>query len=181
MPAKRPKYTRIGQRTHFNVWEAMAESGLKSLWIGIRPTKCNLHHWYWYWYTPGMGKTNPDFKLGCFETPSVNSYLLARWSLGRIILTRRSLGGLPSYHHISMKKLWKNCYTTIQLWSPTKSGGKISAVSTGFRIFKKYLDIFGGLGSNRPVCHKKAPKIEAFRLRPLWNLNFGTSKIIIFF
>ena len=57
---------------------------------------------------------------------------------------QNSLRGLPSYHHISTKNVWKNCYTTISLWPPNNSGAKISALFTGFIICKKYLHIFWG-------------------------------------
>ena len=42
----------------------------------------------------------------------------------------------------------------------------------------KYLHIFWGLGSHTPVCLKKAnKKMEVFCSSPLWNMNFGRSKI----
>ena len=37
---------------------------------------------------------------------------------------------------------------------------------------------FWGLGFLRPVCLKKAQHLEVFCLIPLWNLNFGISKVI---
>ena len=92
-----------------------------------------------------------------------------------------TLRGLPSYHHISMKNVWKNCYTTISLWPPNNSGAKISALFTGIRICKKYLHIFWGVASHRPVCLKKAKKIEVFHSSPFWNLNFGISKVNFLF
>ena len=51
------------------------------------------------------------------------------------------LGGLPSYHHISMQT-WQNCHTTISLWSPTNSGANISALFTRFQNLQKCLHIF---------------------------------------
>ena len=85
--------------------------------------------------------------------------------------------GLPSYHHISMKNVWQNCDTTILIWPPSNSGAKISAFFTGFRICKNTCTFFGGSGSHRPVCLKKAQKLEVFCSSPFWNLNFGISKV----
>ena len=72
------------------------------------------------------------------------------------------VGGLPSYHHISMENVWQNCHTTISLWPPTSSGAKISASLTGFRICTNTCTFLGRLGSHRPVCLKKATKLKVF-------------------
>ena len=92
-----------------------------------------------------------------------------QWTKSNVL---QGVKGFPIYHHISMK------ITTISLRPPTNSGAQISASFTGFRICKKYLHIFEGLGSHTPVSLKKAnKKMEVFCSSPLWNMNFGRSKI----
>ena len=46
---------------------------------------------------------------------------------------------------------------------------------------QKYVYIFGGLGSHRPVCLKKVQQFEIFSLSPFWNLNFGISSQLLVF
>ena len=93
----------------------------------------------------------------------------------QIIRCSKSFWELSSYHHISKKKLWKKCDTTI--WPPTNSGAKISALFTGFRICKNIGRFDGGLCYHRPACLKKDQKLEFFCSNLFWNLNFGISKL----
>ena len=62
---------------------------------------------------------------------------------------------LPGYYHISIKNVWKKCYTTISLWSPTNSDAKISVLVTGFRICNNICTLLFGFGSHRAVYLKK--------------------------
>ena len=78
---------------------------------------------------------------------------------------------LPSYQHISKKKVWKNDYTTISLWSPTNSGSNISVSLKGFRICNNICLLFWGFGSYIPVCLKKSPKTWSLLLKSVLKLK----------
>ena len=72
--------------------------------------------------------------------------------------------GLPVITTLAWKMCGKKIYT-------------ISALFTGFGICKNTCTSFGGLGSHRPVCLKKAQQLEVFCLRPFetWTLEYQKS------
>ena len=98
-----------------------------------------------------------------------------------IILTHFMLNavwGLPIYQHISMKNVWQNCYNTNSLWPPTNSGPQICASFTGFRICKKYLQIFLGVRLPQTCLSLKSPKIGSFLFESVFKLTLWNMKNI---
>ena len=80
--------------------------------------------------------------------------------------------GLP---RLVLKHVWKNCFTTILLWSPTNSGVKIFVLITGFGLCNNTWTFIWCLASSDSFVSKK-PENWSFVFKSILKLEHWNIK-----